>query len=127
MRYSPRSPFTVRETRHLSQTQIERLSIFADFWDRIGNSGHFPQLKRKFDDPFGFFYPLTQWLYARFGRTHSIHLRELEEALTDYLKDFSSARVESLKPELPARQARHWAAAAAANQSVPSLWTSNIH
>ena len=104
MRYAPLPPFQIVENKDLTADQIQRLKIFADFWDLVANSGRFPALRSIVENsgetPFEFYYALSQRLFGHFGRTHSIHLRDLEQAI----------KLQSLSvPEsaLPTRQALH--------------------
>ena len=87
MKYSTQTPFQVIENKDLSAEQILKLEIFADFWGLVANSGRFPAYVQELrersgaDQFFEVFFELSQVLFAWFGRTHSIHLRDLSEAL----------------------------------------------
>lgn len=90
MKYSLRSPFQILETKDMTSEEIIQMDHFASFWDSIANSGRFIGFMRKFkDDPsdaslFWKFFELSQALYLRFKRTHSIHHEVLLEAVHDY-------------------------------------------
>jgi radical SAM superfamily enzyme YgiQ (UPF0313 family) len=90
MRYSPHAPFEILQTKDMSSQDIAELKIFAEFWDLLANSGRFPGLvemcRERAVEPFGFFYDLAVELFAYFGRTHSIHLTELEMAVQTALQ-----------------------------------------
>ena len=121
MRYATEPPFQILENKDLSPSEILRLKVFADFWDMLANSGRFPGIKKMEmpDGPFAFFYKMAQALYAVFGRTHSIHLRDLEKAVRIYLLeenlpvDFGAVSVKNKMHEssaVPLRQSLHLAA-----------------
>lgn len=89
MVYATDPPFQILENKDLSASEISRLKVFADFWGHLINSGRFPGLKPLVKSlgvpPFEFFIDLTDALFTNFGRTHSIHLVDLESALKNYL------------------------------------------
>ncbi len=106
MKYATEPPFQILENNHLNAEEILNLEIFADFWDLVANSGRFPDFKEIVEHsgqtPFEFYYDLSQRLYRHFGRTHSIHLRDLEQAVA-----LAAVRRESATTALPQRQALH--------------------
>lgn len=125
MHYSSEPPFQILQTKNLSAVEIERLKIFADFWDLIANSGRFPRMRALVTtirtetgpSPFVLYEEMAQWLFHLFRRTHSIHLDALERAVAQYF-DFKNwprefaraakkASAASLVPATPARQAQH--------------------
>lgn len=84
MKYDVVSPFQILENKDLSPEQLGRLEVFADFWDLVANSGRYNQVMSLFDGQKSLFdsvYKLSQDLHGTFGRTHSIHLRELDAEL----------------------------------------------
>jgi radical SAM superfamily enzyme YgiQ (UPF0313 family) len=97
MVYDSAPPFQILSTRDLTMAQIRELNIFADFHDLIANSGRFKNVSQwvigSAHSPFEFFLELSRAMFTRFGRTHSIHLRDLEQALTEYFKHAVSARL----------------------------------
>lgn len=116
MNYSPEPPFEILSNRDISRAQMAELKIFADFWDMLANSGRFPGLKSLVgDDPFTFFFAMAKGLYARFERTHSIHLDDLELAVSEYLlaeglpveAGICRRKTRGGASALPARQALH--------------------
>lgn len=89
MVYASAPPYEIRQTRSMSAETIERLRRFAKFWDLVHNSGNFRDsasaILKSSPSPFAAFLALTDFLHARFGRTHSISLEHLAEALFQYL------------------------------------------
>lgn len=88
MVWSPLPPYELLANRLLEFATVRRLARFARFWDLIGNSGHFQQTRsliRADGSPFESFLRLSDRLYARFGRHHSIALPRLMEAVFDLL------------------------------------------
>lgn len=87
MLYDPSPPFEVLQTRSIDFLTMQRLRRFARFWDLIGNSGHFsctlPLILA--DSPFHCFLALSDWLFQRLGRMHSIALVRLMELVFEYL------------------------------------------
>ena len=67
---------------------MQRLRRFAKYWDLVGNSGNFvattPLIWRG-ASPFANFLRLSDWLYARLGRTDTIALARLAELLFEFL------------------------------------------
>lgn len=120
MKYCADVPFQILANKDLDADQVLALKIFADFWNAIANSGRFPGLhalvrEQRRHDPFTFFNDLAQHLFCVFGRTHSIHLKELESEICDYLRTNGWDECHGTSPTLlrrghgaiPARQARH--------------------
>jgi radical SAM superfamily enzyme YgiQ (UPF0313 family) len=108
MRYSDKAPFQILENKDMSAAQIRQLEIFADFWDLVANSGRFPdymsELRMRSAERglFAEFFDLSQSLHKHFGRTHSIHLKDLGEAL-----GASFTLPVSTLPSIPSRQNFH--------------------
>lgn len=65
--------------------------VFARYWDLIANSGNFvettPLLWRHRSSPFASFTRLSDWLFAKVGRQHSIALPHLAELLFKFLTE----------------------------------------
>jgi radical SAM superfamily enzyme YgiQ (UPF0313 family) len=127
LRFSSEPPFQILSSSCLSAQQVSGLTVFADFWDQLGNSGRFPGLKtlcaEQGLDPFEFFYAFAQWLFEHFEkRTHSIHLRDLQSAVQKYLiargwsvSEAGQQLIATRVGASPSRQAQHLAA-----KSVPA-------
>ena len=67
---------------------MQRLRRFSRYWDLIGNSGNFITATRLIWDkasPFASFMRLSDWLFAKTGRTDAIALPRLGELLFEYL------------------------------------------
>jgi radical SAM superfamily enzyme YgiQ (UPF0313 family) len=88
MIYSPQAPYEILQNRLIDFATMQRLRRFAKYWDLIGNSGNFvnttPLIWRD-ESPFACFLRLSDWLYARTGRTDSIALARLAELLFEFL------------------------------------------
>jgi radical SAM superfamily enzyme YgiQ (UPF0313 family) len=87
MRYNPEPPYNVLKTRHMSFTELQRLTRFARYWEIVANSGRFPRSLPLItaDAPFASFMRFAEWLYARTGKTHEIALERLYEHLYAFL------------------------------------------
>lgn len=115
MQFSAESPFQITQNKNLTGEQIRKLEIFADFWDLVANSGRFidymqdmrkrAEVRTGDGGLFAEFFPLAENLYAKFGRTHSIHLRDLSEALGVSFVEKKAKH--SVSPASPARQQQH--------------------
>jgi hypothetical protein len=86
MRWNPDPPYNVLATDRVDFATMQRVTRFARYWELIANSGRFhrtlPLLAG--DAPFERFMRLSDWLYARTGRTHEFAL----ERLCDFLYAF---------------------------------------
>jgi hypothetical protein len=102
MKYSSESPFQIEQNKDLSAEQLVQLEIFADFWDLIANSGRYNSVMAVFKEQPSLFdavFRVSQALHQSFGRTHSIHLRQLDEQLPVVLNQVLGvdlARVQTL-------------------------------
>lgn len=89
MVYAPQPPYEVQQTKVLPEADIHRLRRFAKYWDLVHNSGNFRNTANAVltqgASPFTSFLALSDWLHAQFGRTHSLPLEVLAEALLRYL------------------------------------------
>lgn len=88
MIYDSAPPFQILENKDLNREQIQKLEIFADFWDVLANSGKYPRvmsLIRAKNSLFQTMYEISLSLFTKFGRTHSIHLHEMDLALPEVL------------------------------------------
>ena len=91
MVYGEQPPYEILRTRVIDFPEMQQLRRFARFWDLLGNSGNFveslPLLWGGGRSPFAEFQRLTDWLYARLGRQHSISLAQLGDLLLTYLSE----------------------------------------
>jgi radical SAM superfamily enzyme YgiQ (UPF0313 family) len=89
MTWHPHPPYEILCNRLLDFATMQRLRRLAKYWDTIGNSGNFrhttPLLRADNASPFHSFIRLSDWLYARIGRTDSINLVRLMELLFEFL------------------------------------------
>ncbi len=89
MVYSKEPPYEVLENRLLGRATLDRIKHFARYWELIANRGNFveslPMLLGGSASPFQSFMRLSDWLFARIGRDHSIALVELVRSLQEYL------------------------------------------
>jgi len=123
MVYSPKAPYEVLSTSHLSFFELQRLHRFARFWDLVANSGRFPATTEVLlagGSPFWNFLNFADWLYKELEVTSGISPKRLGRALTHFLReernrkdaaelvksDRSLQRAQSTS-HLPKRQARH--------------------
>jgi hypothetical protein len=87
MVYNKEPPYDILQNRLIDFFTMQRLKRFSRFFDIIYNSGNFSALLStiwKDSSPFDFFLRLSDWLFTFFGRTHSISLSNLAEALVEY-------------------------------------------
>jgi radical SAM superfamily enzyme YgiQ (UPF0313 family) len=89
MVYGEHPPYEILQNKLIDFAAMQRLRRFARFWDLIGNSGNFvtsaPLIWSGGASPFGGFMRLSDWLYERLGRGHSIPLAQLGESLFQFL------------------------------------------
>ncbi len=88
MVYSQEPPYELRQNGLLDFFTMQRLRRFARYWDLVANSGVFSGTSARVcagPSPFNNFLALSDWLYARTGRTHSIARPRLRELLAAYL------------------------------------------
>lgn len=91
LRFSSEPPYTVLSTSTMSAGEIEQFTHFAAFYNSLVNSGKLPLFRTMIlnllpaDGAFRFLFDLSQRLYAHFGRTHSIQLLTLLDAVRDAL------------------------------------------
>ncbi len=84
MVYNPRPPYDILHNRLIDFATMQRLKRFSRFFDLVYNSGNFvtyTELLWQDGSPFVRFLALSDWLYDRLGRTGSIALHRLTEAL----------------------------------------------
>ena len=87
MIYSREPPYDILQNRLIDFFTMQRLKRFSRFFDIIYNSGNFSGFLStiwKGTSPFDSFLRLSDWLYTFFGRTYSISLSNLTEALVEY-------------------------------------------
>ncbi|MBF0624580.1 MAG: cobalamin-dependent protein [Magnetococcales bacterium] len=86
--FDPVPPRAVLRSDRLDFMQMRRLARFARYWDLIGNSGRFPAIRRMIlgrDSGFRRCMALSDWLFARTGRTHRIALARLQDLVAEGL------------------------------------------
>ena len=129
MTYSSEAPFQIQRNKDLSSEELAQLEVFADFWDLIANSGRYPSLTeflKNRPSPFETFFKLSQHLYQKWGRTHSIHLRELDSSLPEALESLFETPVfttQSLieNDQLLRQKAHHTVSVLPARQQLGTL------
>jgi radical SAM superfamily enzyme YgiQ (UPF0313 family) len=88
MVYSAHPPYEILQNKLIDFATMQRLRRFAKYWDLIGNSGNFVEttpLIWRDEPPFAGLLKLSDWLYARIGRTDTIALARLAELLFQFL------------------------------------------
>jgi radical SAM superfamily enzyme YgiQ (UPF0313 family) len=94
MVYSPSPPYEVLKTAHVDFPTMQRLRRFSRYWDLVANSGNFVETTALLwpggTSPFHSFLRLSDWLFERAGRNHSIALLNLAELLFQYLTQETS-------------------------------------
>lgn len=85
MRYNPEPPYDLLSNRDLTEAQVAALHRFGRYWDLYVNRGNFqetaPRIWRGSPSAFSAFFDFSEWLFARWGRTHAIPLDDAAEAL----------------------------------------------
>jgi radical SAM superfamily enzyme YgiQ (UPF0313 family) len=96
MIYDTRPPFQILSTKTMPADVIQEMSIYAQFWDRIANSGNFLQTfllikkqasLREDQSLFYEFQKLVRFLFKRHRQAHGIAMVELAESLSIYLHE----------------------------------------
>jgi radical SAM superfamily enzyme YgiQ (UPF0313 family) len=88
MLYNPHPPYEILQNRLIDFALMQRLRRFAKYWDLVGNSGNFVETTPRVwlaAAPFANFLRLSDWLYARLGRTDTIALARLAELVFEFL------------------------------------------
>ena len=89
MTYNPHPPYEILQNKLIDFATMEKLKRFARYWDLTGNSGNFlntTPLIWGSGSPFHSFMRWSEWLHARVGRTDSVALVRLMEALFEFLR-----------------------------------------
>jgi radical SAM superfamily enzyme YgiQ (UPF0313 family) len=91
MIYNSHPPYELLQNRLVDFTTMQKLRRFAKYWDLVGNSGNFiettPMVWSDGGSPFERFLRLSEWLFARTGRTDTIALARLMELLFRFLTE----------------------------------------
>ncbi|MEO6184497.1 MAG: DUF4080 domain-containing protein [Verrucomicrobiota bacterium] len=89
MIYNPDPPYEILQNKLIDFATMQRMRRFARYWDLIGNSGNFvettPLLWSDNDSPFAGIMRLSEWMFAKIGRQHSIALSRLAELLFQFI------------------------------------------
>jgi radical SAM superfamily enzyme YgiQ (UPF0313 family) len=88
MVYSPSPPYEVLQSNAVSFPDMQRMRRFSRFWDLIANSGNFVEtvpLVWGVGPAFESFLRLSDWLFARDGRTHAISMHRMMDLLLQFL------------------------------------------
>ena len=89
LKFDTRPPYQIVCTRDIDAQTTEKITHFARFWDRIANSGRFQTSMPLIlaSNPFENFMALSQYLFNRFKRSHTIQLEDLFPAIEDFYFD----------------------------------------
>ncbi len=89
LHFDTNPPYALQSSSLLTNQELQRITQFAAYWDRLANHGLFPRtvpiILQGHRSSFVAFMHLSDWLFAGFGRTHSIDLHDLCAALFGYL------------------------------------------
>jgi radical SAM superfamily enzyme YgiQ (UPF0313 family) len=110
MVYSDKAPFQVLSTKTMNSETLEKLHRFSRFWDQINNSGRFKNTMSHLlnqEDFFFKFMELADFLFKRFERTHSIHLRDLAQAVEEFTGVLEISVESKSAAHMPKRQSQH--------------------
>ncbi len=90
MTYSDQPPFQILKNKHMTYSEIQRMTRFAKYWDLIANSGNFntttAYLKTK-GSLFEIFMNLSDFMQKRHPDSYGIALVNLTESLWIFLKN----------------------------------------
>lgn len=105
MEYNAQAPYEILSNRLISFASMQRLRRFARFWDLVGNSGNFRESvlmlwSTSLQSPFIEFGRFSEWVYDRLGRTDSIALGALAQALFTYLVEVKSLPADAVATTL---------------------------
>lgn len=123
MVYSPIPPYEILQNKLIDFAAMQKMRRFAKFWDLIGNSGNFVETtpliwnasgKSNCSEqgaasvecnpamlsPFAGFMALSEWLFSRIGRQHSIALARLAELLFQFLTERNQLNVQEVASSL---------------------------
>ncbi len=91
MVYNPDPPYEILQNSLIDFSTMQKMRRFARYWDLIGNSGNFvettPLLWSEHGSPFAGLMQLSEWVFAKIGRQHSIALVRLAELLFQFVTD----------------------------------------
>ena len=91
MVYSANPPYEILQNKLIDFATMQRMRRFSRYWDLIGNSGNFletvPLLWCDHQSPFARFMSLSEWIFLKVGRQHSIALLRLSELFFQFLTD----------------------------------------
>jgi hypothetical protein len=100
MVYSPIPPYEILRNKLIDFATMQKMRRFAKFWDLIGNSGNFvettPLIWDQNGSPFAGFMSLSEWLFSKIGRQHSIALARLAELLFQFLTERNGSNVQEI-------------------------------
>ncbi|MBM3837582.1 MAG: DUF4080 domain-containing protein [Verrucomicrobia bacterium] len=108
MVYSAHAPYEILQNKLIDFASMQRMRRFARYWDLVANSGNFiettPLLWMNSNSPFDGFMRLSDWLYAKLERCHSIGLVNLAEMLFEFL----TVTLGHAKSEVALSMGRDW-------------------
>jgi radical SAM superfamily enzyme YgiQ (UPF0313 family) len=91
MVYNPAPPYEILCNRLLEFGQVQRIKRFARYWDLIANHGRFARTLEPLwvgsTSFFERFMHLSDWLFSKLRRNHSIPVSSLAEHLFTYLTE----------------------------------------
>jgi len=100
MVYAAHPPYEILRTKLVNFATMQRIRRFARFWNLVGNSGNFPRtlaaLWENAASPFEEFLAFSDWIHASLGRTSSIPLHTLAEALRRYVNEVGGQSLETV-------------------------------
>lgn len=104
MRYSENPPYEILSHRTFSFEELQRVRLFARFWDLIGNSGNFRDtlalLTANIHSPFLELLTMAEWIHRLEGRRHGIALVRLAELIFQFMTSVRSHLPQSVAEAL---------------------------
>ncbi|MEO7300124.1 MAG: DUF4080 domain-containing protein [Verrucomicrobiota bacterium] len=91
MVYAATPPYEILQNKLIDFSTMQKLRRFARYWDLLGNSGNFVEsislLWSTAESPFDSFAHVSEWLFAKIGRQHSIALLSLYELFFQFFRE----------------------------------------
>lgn len=108
MVYQPFAPFQILKNNALTFEEVTQIARFSSYWDAFGNSGQFArtletwklQVAQNEGSFFWAFFEWSEFLYKRFGATHSIALLSMVEQFWLFVQKFEPVECERFRETL---------------------------
>ncbi len=101
-KYSPEPPYSVYENKDMDYATMNQMKRAAKFWDLVANSGRFNEtLSLLFkEDAFETLWALSDFLFTKFKRIHSIPLDKLFFEVFNFLVTMEKYPLEEIQSKM---------------------------